>query len=274
MQEAAPGATTSGSEAAPPPTTSGPPVLIVGGFLTSPFLYRRMRQRLLARGAASVAIAPIWTPDWLAAMLVGYRRLTGRTANAIRRAHATAGGVPLLVIGHSGGGVLARLAMAPRQSAAAAADVAPRVGALVTLGSPGRIFDQVPHPPSVDAFRFLERTTPGAFFAPRTGYVTVASRYMEGRGRWWDLRRWSVGLLYAIFVGHRGRRGWGDSLIPVDASHLDGAEQITLEGIAHGQAIASWYGDDRGLDGWWDAAVAAWRMALAARASERAEPPT
>ena len=42
-----------------------PTVLILGGFLTSPPFYRPLRRRLLARGAAAVVVANVWTPDWL-----------------------------------------------------------------------------------------------------------------------------------------------------------------------------------------------------------------
>ena len=39
-------------------------VLIVGGFMTVPFNYVPLQQRLLARGAASVTIGQLWPMDW------------------------------------------------------------------------------------------------------------------------------------------------------------------------------------------------------------------
>ena len=44
-----------------------PTVLLIGGFLTSPPFYWPLRDRLLARGAAAVVTANMWTPDWLVA---------------------------------------------------------------------------------------------------------------------------------------------------------------------------------------------------------------
>ena len=42
-----------------------PTVLFLGGFMSSPPIYRELRDLLLARGAPDVIVAPIWTMDWL-----------------------------------------------------------------------------------------------------------------------------------------------------------------------------------------------------------------
>ena len=114
-----------------------PRVVIVGGFLTSPLLYRPFRRRLLERGAADVRICPLWTPEWLlAAAGVGFGPLMRRAGTTIARAYREGDGRPLLVVGHSAGGILARLAMSPQPFEGRLAAVGPAVGALVTLGTP------------------------------------------------------------------------------------------------------------------------------------------
>jgi pimeloyl-ACP methyl ester carboxylesterase len=247
----------------------GPPVLIVGGFLTSPIAYRRMRQRLLRRGASSVRVVSLWTPQWLLAAAVGLHPLIDRVGNAIETDYTTSAR-PLLVIGHSAGGVLARLAIGPERFRGRAMVAAEQVGALVTLGTPHRPTDAGRwYRLTREAVTFLERTAPGAYWAPQVGYLSVASRFVEGGGWRTGFRRWSAGRAYATVLGSDARLGWGDSLIPVDACTLEGARCLTLDGIAHGQAMAAWYGDDPGLDGWWEAAVEVWREALATRESNR-----
>ena len=57
-----------------------PVVLLLGGFLTSPPLYRPLRRRLLQRGAAGVIVAPIWLPDWLLAIGRGVGPILTRSA--------------------------------------------------------------------------------------------------------------------------------------------------------------------------------------------------
>jgi pimeloyl-ACP methyl ester carboxylesterase len=253
---------------------AGPPVVLIGGFLTSPIAYRRMARRLLNRGASSVRVVPIRTPAWFLATATGLGPLVAGVRGVIEAEHEAAGR-PVLVVGHSTGGLLARLALTPRPFRGQPGSDPERVAAIVTLGTPHRAgarprFSRV----TWQAARFLERVAPGAYWAPRVGYLSVGSRYVEGGGWRNGWTRWSAGRFYGAFLGDRAARGWGDSLIPVDACELDGARCLTLEGIAHGQAIAAWYGDDPGLDGWWDAAVETWRDALRAReaASRRARP--
>lgn len=246
-----------------------PHVLVVGGFLTSPPLYWSMRDALLARGVASVSIAPVWTPDWFLAGWVGLGPLMRRTGKAVVRAYRHAGRRPLLVIGHSAGGVLARLATSPEPYQRRRAGVAEAFGALVTLGTPHRMVE----PPGrrnragYEATSYLDRTIPGAWFAPRTGYLTVGSRYAEGGPAGDpDRRRRGYGTLYAMVGGEPARTGWGDGLIPETSLHLDGARQLTLEGVIHGQSMGQrWYGSEPAIDSWWPAALEVWREALAAR---------
>jgi hypothetical protein len=251
------------------PSAEAPHVLIAGGLLTSPPLYARMRGRLLERGAASVAIAPIWLPDWLLLPRTGYGPLLRRAGRAVVAAYRASGGRPLLAIGHSAGGVVLRLAMSPVPYEGRRAAIAEAIGCLVTLGTPHHVRDIARlQRPAIEASTFLETTQPGAFFAPRTQYVTVSSRAVPGGGADEpDRRRRLAGSFYAALLGEDARLGDGDGLIPVASAHLEGARQITLETIGHGQAAwSSWYGDQVGLDGWWEAALAAWREALAARA--------
>ena len=84
-----------------------PHVVIMGGYLTEPLFYRHMRARLLERGAARVTVAPLHWPDWLALTLVGFGPVMLRGARAIREARRVSP-TPLIVIGHSAGGLVSR----------------------------------------------------------------------------------------------------------------------------------------------------------------------
>jgi hypothetical protein len=253
-----------------------PRVVIVGGFLTSPLLYRPFRQRLLARGAAEVRICPLWTPEWLlAAAGVGFGPLMRRTGTAIARAYRDGGGRPVLVVGHSAGGILARLAMSPRPFEGRLASVGPAVGALVTLGTPHQMRQSARLAVHVGwrAQRFLEASMTGTYLSPRTGYLAVSSRAVRGAiAGERDPRRFLAGWSYAIQAGASARLGVGDGLVPEVATHLDGARHITLGNALHGPMWGeAWYGEDEALDAWWPAAMEVWRGALAAR---RGDPST
>lgn len=246
------------------PATDQPSVLIVGGFMTAPLNYLPLRDRLLARGAGRVDIAPLWPPDWLIASTLGFGPMVRRTGRAIQRTWQRGGKRPIIVIGHSGGGIAARLAMSPVPFNGRIAAVANGVGCLVTLGTPHRLFDLnngYQHAGHV-ATEFLERETPGAFFAPRTSYLTVASRLGElpvgGAAR--DL----LDHFFSVIVGGEAITE-GDGIVPVSAAHLEGAEQINFEGVSHGFIGAQWYGAEPIIDRWWPRAIELWQEALAAR---------
>jgi hypothetical protein len=248
--------------------TGAPHVLIVGGYLTEPVNYARVRRRLLERGAARVIVAPIHLPDWMAAAAFGFGALLLRAGRAVREARAAAG-APIVVVGHSAGGVCARLAMSPVPFEGRRASVAADVGCLVTLGTPHALVApgaRTRHR-GHDAVDFLAAVTPGAWFEPTTAYLTVAS----SRVRATNLRPAgpfgrSMRRLFGTLVGPIPEAG-SDGIVPVTAAHLEGARQLTFDDVLHGHIGGPWYGDGLIIDRWWPMAVELWRGALASRAA-------
>ncbi len=255
-----------------------PIVLFLGGFVTSPPLYEPMRRRLLQRGAADVLIAPVWLPDWLLVPARGMGAILGRSGRAMLRAAESAAasprsrGAPLLVVGHSAGGVTARLLTSPEPFAGRRLGAAPRMGAIVTLGTPhlvspaglaGRRLGET-------ALDFANKVVPGPFFAPTTGYLTVASAARRGRPDGDPLERLLFGLYRSILAdAPPGADGVirGDGLVPLASAGLPGVETIVVDGVAHGPTRRGpWYGSDEGLDSWWPRALETWHAALRARA--------
>ncbi len=243
-----------------------PAVLIVGGFLTEPLFYRSMRERLLERGAASVTIAPVHLADWLAMSFAGMGPLLLRTALAIGRGRRTSL-APLMVVGHSAGGLLARLAMSPLPLDGRVAAIADDVGCLVTLGTPHHLDPGVPRwrHAGVRASQHLERATPGAWFAPRTAYVSVGSRRVLAS----PLRfsPWPPGFAHVLtrLAVDQPAGAPGDGLVTDEQARLPGARHLSFDDVLHGTFGGPWYGDAHVIERWWPVALAAWRDALAAR---------
>ena len=259
------------------PETVAPTVLVVGGFLTAPPLYRRLARRLRRHGAADVVVAPIWTPDWLLAATTGFgpivRKAHRGLLRAARRSRASpkSRGAPVLVIGHSAGGIVARILTATEPFAGRSYAAAESIGAIVTLGSPhavgratlGRRLARL-------AAEFCERHVPGAFHAPRVGYVAVASRRIVGRVRGWPGRALFAYRVYqSLLPRPEAALIEGDGVVPLAAARLAGAREVVVDGAVHGHfGGGPWYGSEGVVDAWWPTAVEVWRAALRARLAD------
>ena len=248
-----------------------PTVLVIGGFLSSPPVYGPFRERLLERGVRHVEVARIWTPDWLLSVRRGGGPIATRAARSLLKAVDVADDVPLLIVGHSASGVVARVLTATEPYEGRRFAGARRVGAIVSLGSPhinAMEADQTRWKGSGSA-TFANRYVPGAFWAPRVGYLSVASRWLaapsqgERDGREQAARRFYERTLpppHAPIIE-------GDGLIPVEAALLPGARQLVLDDAAHAPGAGHpWYGSQDIIDEWWPTALETWQDALAARA--------
>jgi hypothetical protein len=250
-----------------------PVVLVLGGFLTSPPLYRPLARGLRERGAADVVVGNVWTMDWLLAAPRGLGAILTRSGRALleasRRSDELSGGAPVLVIGHSAGGMSARLLTSPVPFAGRRLNGSSRIGAIVTLGTPHvvALADGSRNRVGAEAAAFANRVIPGPFFAPTTGYLAVASRKVVGRraGSAGERRTWAV--YRDLTPDPVTDEIVGDGLIPLASALLPGAPQLVLDDAAHGQGIGrDWYGSERFVDRWWPLALDVWHGALLARA--------
>jgi hypothetical protein len=245
-----------------------PSVVIVGGFATMPPNYWPLRQRLLKRGAARVDIAPLWYPDWAIAGMLGLGIAMRRTGRSIARTYHLGDRRPVIVIAHSAGGVIARMAMSKVPYRGHIAGVADAVGCLVTLGTPhdlSQLSTRYRHT-GHDALEFLDREMPGTFYAPRTGYLSVGGTYPRA-----DLPGpigQAADEFFALIIGDHTDE-LGDGIVPASVVHLDGAEHLTYDDVRHGMLGTGWYGDDHILDRWWPEALRIWKAALEVRSAER-----
>ncbi|MCY7418916.1 MAG: hypothetical protein LH650_10545 [Chloroflexi bacterium] len=258
-------------------TVDQPYVLIVEGLISPPIAYRRMRQRLLDQGAAGVDLAPVHVHDWMWAGVAGFGRLQRQVAHALRRAHGRAEGKPIMVIGHSGGGLLARLAMYDGPYRGHVEHVADVVGCLVTLGTPHDLhhMDTRWRHQGVQLSQFLAEQSPGARYAPHTAYLTVGSDAVRPAPAAQPRRRRNPmrggrDWFFQSLVGTPRPNG-SDGMVSLDVVHLDGACQVTYHDVHHGVVGTPWYGDTHVVERWWPLALDAWRTASLARATEPAD---
>ena len=182
---------------------------------------------------------------------------------------------PIILLGHSAGGWLARGILGDGAWASSSTFSSDLVTGLVTLGAP--------HLPPLEgapdmtrgALRYVDTSFPGAFLSADKKqsifYVTVAGTAVIGdrvavEG---SINRFASNSYQQVTgSGPDSEEVVGDGVVPLSHAHLSGAEQITLKDCFHSIQSDSWYGGDRVIDRWLPQTLSAFERTLKLRASD------
>jgi hypothetical protein len=194
-------------------------------------------------------VVEIQSLDWIPSIISpGWARLLRKLDHAVHQAvrQSTTGKVTL--VGHSAGGVLGRIYLSPRPFLGHTYHGLEFIDHLITLGSPHYNQRRSLHGGRMS--RWVERRYPGAFFAPRVKYTSVASKLLRG-DRQGSLRERHAYIFYEEIIG--AGDVWGDGLVPVSSALLRGSQQIVLDGVSHFTGFGGpWYGSVEVIPRWWN----------------------
>lgn len=226
---------------------------------------------VLERRGFEVKIVPVKRPDWIRVALglfdpafwqnnqLASGLAYGWYLDRVRATIDECGDDKVLLIAHSAGGWLARATLGQEGIG--------NVCGLVTLGAP-----HAPPPLGINcatrgALMNTNLAYPGSFLKT-IPYITVAGNAVTGgqaalrevdkiyneRGEKssQNVAKINYGALVGEYLGVSG-----DGVIPIPIAHLEGAEQITLDGVLHSINEAgttmptdSWYGSEKVVDLW------------------------
>lgn len=236
-------------------------------------------------------VVPVTKVDWWPTLFgKDFSSITDKIDASIREASSVSRTGRVGVVGHSAGGWLVRLWMGEKRYCGRRYSGAHMVDTLLTLGTPhasaeaypfGRVVEKrenednegVPKEARGSSLAFTNFHYPGAFF-DSTRYVNVVGDVDPEGADSFDLsdvldakkssrdgesvmdrvsrayRAWIFGVSYA--ANCRSARVRGDGVTPITTAHaLDGAEEIVLRGVYHGNAQGSpWYGSPEIVDDW------------------------
>lgn len=225
------------------------PVVILPGYLAGADDYVPLQKSLLALGIPA-RIVPLRGQDWL--VTIGGRPVTpilAQLAATVAQAQAESGQEQVNIIGHSAGGWIARVYLGDQPYCGQAWDGKRHVKTLVSLGTPHTSQERWTRK-NLD---FVNTTYPGAFY-DQVQYICVAGKAIYGQNAW-PLSRWFTYQSYQLTCGEG--QAWGDGVTPVISAHLEGAENITLEGVLHAPRSrdrecpnAPWYGSESVIPSW------------------------
>jgi pimeloyl-ACP methyl ester carboxylesterase len=231
-------------------------IIVIGGYNSMWPVYLRLARDLQDISHQPAVAVPLLPWHWWAATRARdatriLHRVGETVAWARRRLHADS----FVLVGHSAGGLVARLYLCEEPIWGQAYAGVEHVTSIVTLGSP-HCCNRLPAPenePTSNWFLVDEanRRMPGATYGDRVQYLTVAGRYVQGRedGTYGERRAHR----YYSNMRNQSAADWGDGLVPVRCAQLDGAPALVLDGVAHSARFGRpWYGgSEHVVQRWW-----------------------
>ena len=225
------------------------PTVILPGYFAGALEYRLLEQSLKQLGFPTVTV-PLRQQDWFPTVggrsMVPILRKIDKTVKQVLQEYNAS---KINLIGHSAGGWIARIYLGEKPynihndvtESAGLWHAYPYVRTLVTLGTP-HVSQERWTKRNLD---FVKINYPGAFY-PDVQYVCVAGKAIYGQQR---LGSWLAYSSYKLTCGQGNC--WGDGITPVAAAHLDGATNLTLEGVLHSPRRAGiWYGSPEPMQDW------------------------
>lgn len=225
------------------------PTVILPGFFASASEYFQLEGALNRQGIPAITV-PLRKRDWIPTLggrsMVPILKQIDRSVRYMLHQHNAS---KVNLIAHSAGGWIARIYLgeipydihADVIAREAVWSAHARVDTLVTLGTP-HISQERWTRLNLD---FVKANYPGAFY-PHVRYICVAGKAIYGQRRWGS---WLAYNSYRLTCG-KGEC-WGDGITPLEAAHLEGATNLTLEGVMHSpRARGIWYGSPEIIPAW------------------------
>jgi pimeloyl-ACP methyl ester carboxylesterase len=224
-------------------------IVIIGGYNSLWPVYLRVARYLEDVSGLQAVGVPLMPWHWWAADRAGEAgNILGKVQETVTWARRRFGADRFVLVGHSAGGLIARLYLCRQAVWGRVYAGVEFVDRVITLGSPhcGDRGSEMGWYLADEA----NRLAPGTAYAGEVEYLAVAGRSVLGRkyGSRAERRAYRA---YRYMTGQGNT--WGDGIVPVHSARLDGAGRLTLPGIAHSLKVdRNWYGGSKAIvGGWW-----------------------
>ena len=223
------------------------PTVILPGYFESAKSYQKLEESLKELGFYAVTV-PLRRRDWIPTLggrsfLHILRKLDLTVKNTLLQFDVS----QINLIGHSAGGWISRIYLGELPYSGRGNNEPSvwkghnLVKTLVTLGTP-HISQERWTRWTLD---FVNQNYPGAFYQD-VNYICVAGKTVFGNRR---LGSWLAYNSYLLTCGQGNT--WGDGITPIEAAHLEGAQNIVIDGVRHSpKSPQTWYGSPETLNIW------------------------
>lgn len=216
------------------------PNVILPGYLAGAIDYADLAESLKAKGLSAVIVPLRW---WEWVPTVGGRSIAPILQSldtTVKQVCQQFNTTQVNLIAHSAGGWVARIYLGEKAYYDKIWHARSQVAKLITLGTPHRSLE----PWTRRNLDFVNNSYPGAFYED-VRYVCVAGKAVYGERK---LGSWLAYSSYELTCGQGN--SWGDGITPITAAHLDGAENLIVEGANHSPKAGLWYGSPQILADW------------------------
>lgn len=223
------------------------PTVILPGYLESADAYLQLERSLQNLGFPTVTV-PLRRRDWF--VIIGGRPITPivqQLDRTVQQILQQTNAPQINLIGHSAGGWISRIYIGETsylgrgEAQASVWKTHPLVANLITLGTPHTSRERWTRW-NLD---FVNLNYPGAFYR-NVRYVCVAGKTIFGQQR---PGSWLAYSSYQLTCGNGNT--WGDGITPIEAAHLEGANNLVIEGVKHSPRTPGiWYGSPEPLKAW------------------------
>ena len=211
--------------------------MIVGGYNSAWPLYLPAARHLESvTGQRAVAVPLMPWHWWTAGRRHNAALLLDKLDGAVGWARRRRGAERCTLVCHSAGGLVARLYVCGEGAPGGRYEGAGLVDAIYTLGSPH--CQQRGTATGWYLNSLANRAAPGTPHNDTIAYRAVAGQAVEGRAD--GSPREQVAYRNYRAIGGEGN-GWGDGTVSLACARLDGAENVTLDGVGHSLHFGRWY---------------------------------
>lgn len=212
-------------------------------------VYKGLSHTLSALSGQKVWVVDTRVFDWLTSISkIGWFLVLNKLDITVRKALKNTTMSKLTLIGHSQGGVLARLYLRPEPFIGKQFNGVDQIDHLITLGSPH--LNQGGLQRGGYMSRWIDRQVPGSAFSPRVRYTSVAGKFIRGNSTGARFERFAYRVYKEICAEGES---WGDGIVPISSALLPDSQHIVLNGVSHYSLLGEpWYGNQEVLPLWWN----------------------